>query len=465
MTQSFSGKDLIAMGFAPARWFGQALATANAEGLDQAGLRALAADLAARETRQIPLQEGPAVARFIAPETAAETANAEAVFETMDALVRTPTVVFASIMPDACPAGPVGTIPVGGVVSTRNALHPGMHSADVCCSLMATDIGDVDPAGVLDAAHALCHFGPGGRRDPVDTLPGDLEARIRANPFYTDDVALPYARHHLRTVGASNHFVFVGRSEATGRVHLVTHHGSRGFGAHLYKSGMKSAEAFRRKHAPDTLKQNAWIEADSQDGADYWDALEIAHDWTYLNHASLHAAVLSALGASGHGRLFSPHNFVFRDPEARDVFHHAKGATPVAPAMLRDPHDTMIIPMNMVEPVLLVRPGARNRTGFAPHGAGRVMTRTAHRKRHEGLSEDELVARETGGIDARFYCGIPDTSELPSAYKSAASVQRDMAAFGLADVVDRVMPFGCIMAGDVERNAPWRRAGTKTRTP
>ena len=386
-----------------------------------------------------------------------EVENLRGVAETMARLMRTPTLEAGAVMPDACPAGPVGTIPVGGVVSTRNAIHPGMHSADVCCSLMSTDLGDIDPARALDAAHALCHFGPGGRRAPVDDLPDALAARITANPFYTTDVALEFARHHLRTIGASNHFVFVGRSEATGRVHLVTHHGSRGLGAHVFKNGLKAAESFRRKHSADTRKQNAWIEADSQAGADYWDALEIAHDWTYLNHAALHGAVMADLGVAGHGRLFSPHNFVFRDPEDPGVFHHAKGATPVDPAMLRDPHDTMVVPMNMAEPVLLLRPGAGNTTGFAPHGAGRVMTRTAHRALHASTTEAELVARETAHIDARFYCGIPDTSELPSAYKSAASVQRDMAAFGLADVVDRIQPHGCIMAGDVERNAPWRK--------
>jgi len=453
----FSGKDLIDMGFKPAKWFGQVLSAANSGGMDSDAVREMANNLAAKETKIIPPQEGPTFDRFINPENQAEADNADAVFATMTEIMKTPTVVAGAVMPDACPAGSLGTIPVGGVISTRNAVHPGMHSADVCCSLMTTDLGDIDPAAVLDAAHKLCHFGPGGHREPVDTLPASLIQRIEANPFYFTEPALDLARHHLRTIGASNHFLYVGRSENTGHVHLVTHHGSRGFGAHLYKNGMNSAEAFRRKHSPETLKQNAWIELDSQDGADYMDGLAIAHDWTLLNHASLHDAVMSALGVGGGGRLFSPHNFVFRDDRDPSIIHHAKGATPVKKAFLTDKHDTMIVPMNMAEPVLLVQPGPGNATGFAPHGAGRVMTRTAHRKIHEGTPEEEVVARETQGIDARFYCGIPDTSELPSAYKSAASVQRDMAAFGLADVVDRIQPHGCIMSGDIERNAPWRK--------
>ncbi len=49
-----------------------------------------------------------------------------------------------------------------------------------------------------------------------------------------------------------------------------------------------------------------------------------------------------------------------------------------------------------------------------------------------------------------------DISELPSAYKNAAEVKRQIAEFGLARTVDEIQPYGCIMAGDWEVNAPWR---------
>ena len=75
------------------------------------------------------------------PITAVEQANIDYVRQSMQLLMRTPTVVAGAIMPDACPAGPLGTIPVGGVVATRNAIHPGMHSADICCSVMLTNLG------------------------------------------------------------------------------------------------------------------------------------------------------------------------------------------------------------------------------------------------------------------------------------------------------------------------------------
>lgn len=67
-------------------------------------------------------------------ESEAEEANLLSVANTMDAVMKTPVVKAGAIMPDSCPAGPVGTIPVGGVVASKE-IHPGMHSADICCSM------------------------------------------------------------------------------------------------------------------------------------------------------------------------------------------------------------------------------------------------------------------------------------------------------------------------------------------
>jgi hypothetical protein len=78
-------------------------------------------------------------------------------------------------------------------------------------------------------------------------------------------------------------------------------------------------------------------------------------------------------------------------------------------------------------------------------------------KRHAGKTNAQMVAEQTQGIDARFFCGIPDVSELPGAYKDAASVRLQIMRYGLAEIVDTIEPIGCIMAGDWQRDAPWRK--------
>ena len=451
----WTGKDLIDRGVMPGRHIGNIL-----KELRQI---AVVTDVVLQEVIQrnmpvepvyMPLQDSVKIDVFLSQGDEYETANYNAVMDTMTELVKTPTVVSASVMPDACPAGSIGTIPVGGMVVARNAIHPGMHSADVCCSMSATNFGDVDPLDVLNVAHELSHFGPGGHSIPVEQIDLDLLDRILVNRFTRDQKTVNASMSHLRTSGDGNHFISVGRSETTGDVWLISHFGSRGFGAGIYKKGMEVAEKFRVQMSPKTLKQNAWIPLDTDEGAEYWDALEIAHDWTRANHNSLHDAVLSRLSVSGADRIFTPHNFVFRDPSDDQLVYHAKGSTPVNTSLLRDPYDIQIVPMNMAQPILFVKAHKDNEVGFAPHGAGRIFSRSQF-ARQQTLSEAELVAQETRGIDARFWSGIPDISELPSAYKNAATVQADMKHFGLAETVDRIMPYGNIMAGNFEKS--WKK--------
>ncbi len=104
-------------------------------------------------------------------------------------------------------------------------------------------------------------------------------------------------------------------------------------------------------------------------------------------------------------------------------------------------------PMNMAQPVLITRGlNPDNGLGFSPHGAGRNFSRTKHKARMGHMTDEEIFAAETAGIDARFFMGIPDISELPSAYKDANTVRRQISEFGLAEIVDEIMPNGCIMA-------------------
>jgi len=55
-------------------------------------------------------------------------------------------------------------IPVGGGIEVENAIIPGAHSADICCSMFATFFPANHPVGaMMDHLHKTTHFGPGGR--------------------------------------------------------------------------------------------------------------------------------------------------------------------------------------------------------------------------------------------------------------------------------------------------------------
>ena len=232
-----TGKDLIAMGFAPGHWFSKALEHINAEQLQGQALSQYLEQYKAPPQQSLHAQAVDFNLN-ISADNALEEDNIAKVRETMQKVMRTPTVVGGAVMPDACPAGPVGTIPVGGVVVAKNAIHPGMHSADICCSVMLTDFGKMEPKQLMDAAHAATHFGPGGRdRSTQFRYPKELLEAFEANYFLRGKDMEKMARSHLGTQGDGNHFLYVGRSASTGNTMLVTHHGSRGPGAMLYQKG------------------------------------------------------------------------------------------------------------------------------------------------------------------------------------------------------------------------------------
>lgn len=448
-----SGNDLIRLGFKPGKWFKRAIDLANEKGLSGDELLAFLKEMSPRTIE--PHSHPVAFSRNIEAETEDEKSNLQSVVETMQVLMKTPTLVAGTIMPDACPTGEAGQIPVGGVAVARNAIHPAMHSADICCSVMMTNLGIVSPKKVLDAAHSVTHFGAGGREE-FSEIPAELEEMIAQNWFLNSDASIHLAKSHLGTQGDGNHFLFVGQSKKSGQTVMITHHGSRGFGAELYKKGMKIAERFRQEISPDTLKQNAWIPYDTDEGRAYWQALQVVRRWTKVNHETIHDAAIRKLNINPVDRFWNEHNFVFKDG---DLFYHAKGATPLDDKFVPDSKGGLrLIPLNMSEPVLIVK-GKTTGTnlGFAPHGAGRNVSRRQHKRNHGHKTDEQLFAEETKGLDIRFFSGNIDVSELPSAYKDATTVQNQMKKYGLGEVVDEILPYGCIMAGDWKADAPWRK--------
>ncbi|MEM9724577.1 MAG: RNA-splicing ligase RtcB, partial [Pseudomonadota bacterium] len=234
ITGNITGKTLIEWGYAPGKWFAKAVDAANAaaaRGADAEALRAVVDAHAPPPPIPLRAKGEAAYGRFIDAETDLERANVAAVDAAMAELMRTPTIRAGAVMPDACPTGGAGSIPVGGAVACENAIHPAFHSADICCSVAISVLGDVDPTQVLDLALERTHFGGGGRGEgrgararPLLDAPAVL-AEFADNPFLN---GLEEAAHaHFGTQGDGNHFLFVGRLRSTGEVALVTHHGSR----------------------------------------------------------------------------------------------------------------------------------------------------------------------------------------------------------------------------------------------
>jgi RNA-splicing ligase RtcB len=450
-----TGKTLIDLGYKPSKWFKNVIDYANTNNLESDAIHRYIDSIVPKTLE--PYSQPISFHKNIVADNKHEQSNIDSVCAAMNNILTIPTAVNAAIMPDACPTGS-NDIPVGGIVATKNAIHPSMHSADICCSMMATDLGFTTPSIALEAAFKVTHFGIGGRYNGHRWLPSDLKNKIMSNYYLNSPRSIKYANEHLGTQGDGNHFLFIGIRQSDGHTMIVTHHGSRGFGANLYKEGLYKAENFRKEISPNSNPKHPWIPFDTKEGQDYWEALQITREWTKLNHEIIHGLVRQqVLKFVDYNSFWNEHNFVFKKD---DIFYHAKGATPLDDTFVPDSTNGLrLIPMNMRQPILVVKGETNhNNLGFAPHGAGRNFSRSDHRKLtmiKSNKTKAEIVAEETEGIDVRFFSGVPDITELPSAYKNADKVKEQIKQFNLGTIVDEIEPYGCIMAGEIEK--PWRK--------
>ncbi len=435
---------------------------------------------------RLTMREAPvALAEAIESTGPDDLANIGAVRRFMGELLPTPVITAGAVMPDACPAGfAPATIPVGGAIAVRGAIIPSAHSADICCSMYATFYRSESRVSTqLDALMASTRFGMGGRTE-ADWVPHPvLHEPVWTNPFLRG--LERHAAMHLADQGDGNHFASIGQltlsqealrefsdaghddlaralTDAGGdRFHvLVTHHGSRGLGAHLYKRGQNKALEHMKRVASGIPDAAAWLDVHEPDGAAYWDALQYISRWTKANHQCIHARFLERVGSRAITAMGNEHNFVWK---RGDTFLHGKGATPAWKDDTGRPLPGLI-PLNMAEPILMVL-GEDNTEylSFAPHGAGRNFSRRAISRPFRGddgrMDERRIadaIRHSTQGLDIRWFYGTPDVSESPIGYKPAAQVKAQINKFRLARIVAEIQPLGCIMAGDAGPR-PWEK--------
>jgi hypothetical protein len=474
MNETISGKELIARGWKTGPELGAALRRAN-EVLSGGGNREealAAAGLPPAEPSTLSLRAAPVelTAAVGAPETEEEAGNLAMVREHMSRLLRVPVVTAATVMPDCCPSGP-SPITVGGAIAAENALLPDSHSADICCSMCATFYtSSFGASQQLNTLMQVTRFGQGGRPEHQWVDHPVIGQRDDSNPFLKG--LDRYVRMHLADQGDGNHFSYIGQLNLTAEFLggldqagysdlaqelsmtpgepfvyvLVTHHGSRGLGAQVYKRGQEVAERFARRLCPETPKGTEWIPFETPEGQQYWKALQYVQDWTKANHEIIHTRFALEAKAQSCGRFFNAHNFVWR---RGDLFLHGKGATP---AWKDDTGRPLLglIPLNMASPILIVAGNDNARyLSFAPHGAGRNRSRTATIQSFANPDEMEKAYTEaTRGVDVRWYSGKKDVSESPLGYKNAQKVKSEIQQFGLATVIGEIQPLGCIMAGE-----------------
>jgi len=314
-----------------------------------------------------------------------------------------PVAVAGALMPDAH----VGYgLPIGGVLATENTVIPYAVGVDIACRMKMTVLDlpvqelQRHSERLVRAIEAETRFGIGAsfkNRRHHDVLDADWDVSPVTKQFKDR------AWSQLGTSGSGNHFVEFGMFTSHGNIRglepgtylaLLSHSGSRGTGAAVCDHYSKVAV---RKHPdlPNELKRLAWLSLDSQEGQEYWAAMELMGRYAAANHALIHKCVAANLGAEVLLDLENHHNFAWKERHViggveRKVIVHRKGATPAGQGMLG------IIPGSMASPGFVVSgKGNPESLNSASHGAGRVMSRTQANKTFEWKKVNAFL-REKG---------------------------------------------------------------------
>lgn len=246
----------------------------------------------------------------------------------------------------------------------------------------------------------------------------------------------------IGTLGGGNHFIEVDKDEE-GKLYLVVHSGSRHLGLEVAEYYQKAAEKYHRfggcseqefiqklkedgreKEIEKELKRrkaqsaqtddpfgHLFIEGELFDG--YIHDMRIMQRFADLNRRAMTDSILEGLGLHEVGRFTTVHNYI--DLENMIL---RKGAVSAQKG------EKLLIPLNMRDGSLIcIGKGNYSWNYSAPHGAGRLMSRT---KAKATLDMDEFRSQMEGIYSTTVTENTLD--ESPMAYKR------------LEDIVERIKP-------------------------
>ncbi len=351
------------------------------------------------------------------------------------------------IMPDVH-AGKGCTI--GTTMTVTGKAVPNIVGVDIGCGMYTVNIGktDIDFKKADEAAHYI----PSG----MNVWEGRQERfNLMELCCYRSLKNTKYLERSLGTLGGGNHFIEIDQA-ADGTKYLIIHTGSRNLGkqvAELYQklavelhSGkeeyFKKKEEIitsykaegRRKEIQAALKKLAWDKKEclipddlcylyGTYFEDYLHDVEICQEFARRNREKIAEILLSHAGIQAGESFHTIHNYI----DTKNMILR-KGAISAYKG------EKVLIPINMRDgSVLAEGKGNPSWNYSAPHGAGRIMSRT---KAKEKLSMEEYKKTMEGIYTTSVNEETLD--EAPMAYKSLndiISIIKDS-----VDIIDIMKP-------------------------
>ena len=335
------------------------------------------------------------------------------------------------IMPDVH-AGKGCTI--GTTMTVKDKAVPNIVGVDIGCGMYTVNLGQVEID--MEQMDAAAHFSPSGlnvwegRKEHFDLL------GLRCYRGLKDAKRL---ERSLGTLGGGNHFIEIDQA-ADGTKYLVIHSGSRNLGKQVAEFYQRLAidlnkgkeeyfakrdaliaeykAAGRRNEIQDALKALKWESREAtipedlcfvygQYLEDYLYDVEICQRFARRSRELMAEIILQRLGIEAIDAFHTIHNYIDTDEMIL-----RKGA------IAAHKGEKVLIPINMRDgSVLAIGKGNPDWNYSAPHGAGRIMSRTAAKER---LDLDEY-RREMEGI---YTTSVNEATldEAPMAYKSLSDI-------------------------------------------
>lgn len=344
------------------------------------------------------------------------------------------------IMPDAH-AGKGCT--VGTTMTITDKVTPNLVGVDIGCGMLTTKLKEKD----IDL-HKL-------DRVIREHVPSGFSIRHRSIAKF-DFSELRCAKHadlerailSIGTLGGGNHFIEVDRDD-NGNLYLVIHSGSRNLGVNVCKYYQdlawrnvnemgtiksKLIEELKRQgrekdidielkklQKPKANKDLAFVE--KQDFEDYTNDMTIVQNFASLNRKMMAEVILKEMGLNTSYQFETIHNYI----DIRNMILR-KGAVSAQAG------EILLIPINMRDGSLICQgKGNEDWNYSAPHGAGRLMSRS---KAKEMISMDDY----SESMKEIFSTSVSTSTldEAPQAYKSMDEIIR--AISDTVEIVDTIKP-------------------------
>lgn len=238
---------------------------------------------------------------------------------------------------------------------------------------------------------------------------------------------MPKKSASVGTLGGGNHFIEMNKNEV-GEIYIVIHSGSRNLGLQVANYYQKIAD----ERQPFTEKGLSFLTGEATKS--YLHDMMIAQEFAELNRHAMMYDIINYLGVYPVETFTTIHNYI--DPATCIL---RKGAVSAKKG------EKFIIPINMRDGSLIcVGKGNDDWNQSAPHGAGRLMSRT---KALKNLSVEEFKKQMEGIYTTSANKSTLD--ESPMAYKGMENIVNNIEP--TANIIENIKPIWNFKAAERSR--------------